>query len=299
MQKLNVNLWMSGTGGEAAAFYADALPDATTQVVARYPTEGLLEFQKPLAGEPLTLWVTVRGQKFTLINAGEDFTPNPSISLMLNFDPLDYDGNLEAAKADLDATWSKLSQGGGVLMELGEYPYSARYGWVQDKYNVSWQLILSDQEGDRRPFLMPTLLFGGAAQNRAGEAIDYYEDVFGARAGMLVAYDEPTEAASAGAVMFADFALEDDWVSVMDSAVPQPFTFGPGVSLEWPCDGQAELDRLWDALTAVPEAEQCGWLTDKFGVSWQIVPSNMDELMSRPNAFEHLMAMKKLVIDEF
>ncbi len=299
MQKLNVNLWMQGTGDEAGEFYAQALPGGSMEVESRYPTEGLLEFQKPLAGKALTVTVRVRDQRFTLINAGPDFTPNPSISLMLNFDPLDYGGSIDAARAELDQTWEKLSPGGQVLMELGEYPYSSRYGWVQDKYNVSWQLILTDQEGDPRPFMMPSLLFGGAAQNRAAEAIEYYKQVFAAREGMLVTYPEPTGPARTDSVMFADFALGDDWVTAMDSGVPQDFTFSPGVSLEWPCEGQVELDRVWDALSAVPEAEQCGWLTDKFGVSWQIVPSNLAELMLRPNAFENLLAMKKLVIDEF
>ena len=299
MQKLRVNLWMHGTGEEAGEFYADALPGGSMEVESRYPTEGLLEFQKPLAGQALTVAVSVRGQRITLVNAGPDFTPNPSISLMLNFDPTDYEGGIDAARADLDATWAKLSAGGQVLMELGEYPYSARYGWVQDKYNVSWQLILTDQEGDPRPFLMPSLLFGGPAQNRAAEAVAHYKEVFGAREGMFVTYPEPTGPAAAGAVMFSDIALDDDWVTAMDSGVEQDFSFTPGVSLEWPCDGQEELDRVWDALSAVPEAEQCGWLADKFGVSWQIVPANMGELMSRPNAFEHMLAMKKLVIDEF
>lgn len=299
MQKLNVNLWMQGTAEEAGAFYAQALPQASWEVESRYPAEGLLDFQQPLAGKALTATVRVREQRFTLINAGTEFTPNPSISLMLNFDPVDYGGDAEAARADLDATWAKLSEGGSVLMPLDAYPFSARYGWVSDRYSVSWQLILSDQEGDPRPFLIPNLLFGGAAQNRAGEAVAYYAEVFGATPGQMVQYQEQSGPAHAGAVMFSDFALDDDWVAAMDSAVEQPFSFTPGVSLEWPCAGQEEIDRVWEALSAVPEAEQCGWLTDKFGVSWQIIPDNLGELMARPGAFEHLMAMKKLVIDDF
>jgi predicted 3-demethylubiquinone-9 3-methyltransferase (glyoxalase superfamily) len=85
----------------------------------------------------------------------------------------------------------------------------------------------------------------------------------------------------------------------MDSGVEQQFEFGCGVSLEVQCTDQAEIDRLWEALSAVPEAEQCGWLADRFGVSWQIVPADMAELMQRPDAYEHMMGMKKLVIADF
>ena len=85
----------------------------------------------------------------------------------------------------------------------------------------------------------------------------------------------------------------------MDSGVEQPFTFSPGVSLSVQCADQAEIDRLWDALSAVPEAEQCGWLVDRAGVSWQIVPANMAELMAKPDAFAHMMPMKKLIIADF
>jgi predicted 3-demethylubiquinone-9 3-methyltransferase (glyoxalase superfamily) len=65
------------------------------------------------------------------------------------------------------------------------------------------------------------------------------------------------------------------------------------------CEDQAEIDRLWNALSAVSEAEQCGWLKDRYGVSWQIVPTDMAELMARPGAFEHMLELKKLVIADF
>ena len=76
------------------------------------------------------------------------------------------------------------------------------------------------------------------------------------------------------------------------------FSFTCGVSLEVQCADQAEIDRLWGRLSAVPEAEQCGWLADKFGVSWQIIPANMGELMLHEGAFERMLEMKKLVIAE-
>ena len=84
-----------------------------------------------------------------------------------------------------------------------------------------------------------------------------------------------------------------------DFGADPAFLFSEGLSLEVQCEDQTEIDRLWDALSAVPDAEQCGWLKDRYGVSWQIVPENMAELMARPNAFERMLEMKKLVIADF
>lgn len=291
MQKLTVNLWMQGTAEEAGEFYASALPEAKSEIESRYPTEGLLDFQQPFAGKALTVSAWVRGTKITLINAGGEFSPNASISMILSFNSDERDA--------LDATWAALSEGGNVLMPLDAYPFSTRYGWVSDKYGVSWQLMESTEPVQDAARVMPSLMFGGAAQNRAAEAIAYYSVVLGAKLDSAFPYGQATEVATAESLMFAQFSLGDDLVAAMDSGVAQDFSFTPGVSLEWPCEGQEEIDRVWDALSAVPEAEACGWLTDKFGVSWQIVPSNMGELMERPGAFEHMLGMKKLVIDEF
>lgn len=291
MQKLTVNLWMQGNAEEAGQFYAGALPQARTEIESRYPTEGLLDFQQPFAGKALTVSLWVRETKITMINAGGEFSPNPSISIILCFNADD--------RASLESTWTALMEGGSALMPLDTYPFSARYGWVADKYGVSWQLMESDEPVAVAESVIPSLMFGGEAQNRAAEAIEFYGQVLGAQLDSAFPYGQATESATAEALMFAQFTLGDDCVAAMDSAVPQDFSFTPGVSLEWPCVDQAEIDRIWQALSAVPEAEACGWLTDKFGVSWQIVPESMGELMERPDAFEHMLSMKKLVIDEF
>lgn len=303
-QRIVPNIWCNRNAEEVGAFYADAFENSSSEVEARYPTEGLLDFQRDFAGEPLTVSVTISGYRLMLINAGDEFEPNPSISFMLNFDPLLFDGDGELARASLDRLWERLSDGGAVLMPLGEYPFSERYGWVRDRYGVSWQLMLTDPAGDPRPFIIPALLFGERVQNHAGEAVGHYLDVFsefegGAELGAYVLYPEQQGPAEPGAVMFSDFRLGEQWFVAMDSGVEQAFTFSCGVSLEVSCDGQDEIDRLWAGLSAVPEAEQCGWLADRFGVSWQIVPSNMEELMQRPDAYEKMMGMKKLVIADF
>jgi predicted 3-demethylubiquinone-9 3-methyltransferase (glyoxalase superfamily) len=79
--------------------------------------------------------------------------------------------------------------------------------------------------------------------------------------------------------MFTDFTLEGQWFAAMDSARTHNFKFNEAISLMVNCDTHDEIDYYWEKLSAVPEAEQCGWLKDKFGVSWQVVPTDMDEMM--------------------
>lgn len=303
-QKIVPNIWFDGNAEEAGEFYSSAFENSSSEVEARYPDTGLLDFQASLAGQALTVTLKVSGYQFTLVNAGDEFAPNPSISFILNFDPLLFDSDEELARASLERLWGRLSDGGEVLMPLGEYPFSELYGWVQDRYGVSWQLMLTDPAGSPRPFILPTLLFSDRVQNQAAEAIDHYLEVFadiegGDELGVLGPYEEPQGPAVVGAVQFADFRLSNQWFAAMDSAVDQPFTFSCGVSLEVKCKDQAEIDHYWNQLSAVPEAEQCGWLADRYGVSWQIVPENMGELMQRPGAYESMMQMKKLVIADF
>ncbi|GAA1609547.1 VOC family protein [Leucobacter chromiireducens] len=310
LQRIVPNIWCVGTAAEAGAFYAAALPHTSFEIESRYPMSGLLDFQEPFAGEPLTVAVDVWGTRLVLINAGGEFRPNPALSLMLNFDPLffadagDDAAQAAAARAALERSWAALSAGGRVLMPLAEYPFSPCYGWVEDRYGVSWQLILTNPEGDPRPFVMPSLMFGGAAQNRASEAVAFYTEVLAdAAPGTRVPYGQETGPATPESIMFGEFRVggpgpDAQWFTAMDSGVPQDFTFTPGMSLEVRCPDQAEIDRLWDALSAVPEAEACGWLTDRFGVSWQIVPENIGELMEHPGAFERMLTMKKLIIAE-
>ena len=298
MQKIIPNIWCDHNAAEMAAFYTEAFPGATADVTARYPAEGLPGFQSEFAGAELAIEVEVDGYRLTLINAGPEFRPNSTVSVMVNFDPLLFGGDADAARRGLDDLWAKLSDGGRTMMELAEYPFSPRYGWLQDRFGVNWQLIFG--EGEPRPFLMPSLLFAGEAQNRAREAVDFYVDLFGRSGiGTVAEYPEQTGPAPAGAIMYSDFQLEGQWFTAADSGEEMGETFTPGVSLEVRCRDQAEIDRLWNALSAVPEAEQCGWLVDRFGLSWQIVPENMGELMRRPGAYARMLDMHKLVISDF
>ena len=295
MQKVVPNIWCNGNAEEAGAFYAEALPLADSAVASRYPTAGLPDFQAAMAGEPLVVNVTVDGYRIALINAGPEFAPNPSISLVLNFDP----NHIGDARAVMDETWRKLTIGGKIRMPLGEYPFSDRFGWVEDRYGVSWELNLpgDDEAGDSRPFVTPALLFGGPVQNRAGEALEKYLTLVpGSRRGLTVAFDQEVGPAHADALAHADFTIGGDWVAVQDAGAEQDFSFSPGLSLQLNCADQDELDRVWTVLSAVPEAEQCGWCVDEFGVSWQVIPGGLEDQELTPEVYAAMLSMKKIDI---
>jgi predicted 3-demethylubiquinone-9 3-methyltransferase (glyoxalase superfamily) len=104
----------------------------------------------------------------------------------------------------------------------------------------------------------------------------------------------------AGDVLLVEFTLGGSRYTALNGG--PYFSFTEAVSLQIECEDQAEVDRLWTALSAVPEAEQCGWVKDRYGLSWQIVPRRLTELLSdtdaavRQRTFQAMMQMKKLDI---
>lgn len=268
MQKIVPHLWFDTQAKEAAAFYVSAFPDSrvTSSTVLEGTPSGSVDIVN----------FSLSGYQFASISAGPLFKINPSVSFFVNFDP----SRMDDAKAKLSALWAKLSEGGQALMPLSEYPFSKWYGWVQDKFGVSWQLMLTDPEGEPRPFIIPSQMFVGPNAGKAEEATDFYLSVFkDAKRGTLARYPAGMAPDREGTLMFTDFMLEGQWFAAMDSAHAHAFAFNEAISYIVNCDTQEEIDHYWAKLSAVPEAEQCGWLKDRFGFSWQIVPSGMDEMM--------------------
>lgn len=298
-QKITPNLWFDGNAQEAVDFYISAFPNGkinSTEYYPNSPEEGLADFQLDMAGKVLTIDFEIGGMRFVTINAGPEFKFNPSISFMVNFDPSQDD----RARQHLDELWNKLIDGGDILMPLDEYDFSKRYGWVKDRYGLTWQLILTNPEGEPRPFIVPSLMFSQGNTNHAEEAVNFYVSIFkDSKVGALARYAQDAGPANVGSLMFADFTLAGQWFAAMDSSMEQDFTFNEAVSLSVACKDQAEIDYFWEKLSTVPEAEQCGWCKDKYGLAWQIVPENMGELLKKPGAFAKMMQMKKIVIEDF
>lgn len=270
MQKIIPHLWFDKEAKQAAEFYVSVFSNSkVTNVSTLHDTP---------SGDADIVSFVVRGQPFMAISAGPLFKFNPSVSFMVNFDP----SRESDAQESIDAAWNKLADGGKVLMPLQEYPWSKRYGWVQDKYGLSWQLILTNPEGEERPEIVPSLMFVKDNYGKAEEAIKFYCSVFkDSKMGNIMRYGPGQEPDKEGAVMFADFKLLDIWLAAMDSNGEHKFTFNEAISFIIHCKDQEEIDYYWKKLSAVREAEQCGWLKDKFGLSWQVVPSAMDEMMAK------------------
>jgi len=272
MKTITPHLWFDKQAKEAAEFYVSAFPRSKVTSASK-----LREVPTP-SGECDIVAFELSGQPFMAINAGPLFTFNPSISFIVNFDP----SRDKQARKNLEALWAKLSAGGNVLMPLDKYPFSERYGWVQDGYGLSWQLILSKPEGEPRPEIVPSLLFTGKVAGRAEEAVEHYLSVFkGSKHGITARYGKGQEPDKEGTLMFADFALGGQWFAAMDSARSHDFGFNEAISLLIPCETQKEIDYYWSKLSADPKAEQCGWLKDKYGVSWQVWPTVLGEMLGR------------------
>ena len=149
--------------------------------------------------------------------------------------------------------------------------------------------------------ITPNLWFDGNAQ----EAVEFYTSVFPDSKIISTEYYPNSaeegladfQANMAGKVLTVEFEILDmRFIAI--NAGPE-FKFNESVSFMVPCKDQAEIDYFWEKLSKVPESEQCGWCKDQFGLSWQIVPENMDELMKKPGAFKTLMNQHKIVISEY
>lgn len=293
MQKIVPHLWFDKEASQAAEFYTTVFPNSQI-------TNSTMLHDTP-SGDSNVVSFNLNGHDFMAISAGPYFTINPSISFILNFDPSQDD----QAEEHLKELWNKLLEGGLALMPLQEYTFGKLYGWVKDKFGVSWQLMLTNPEGEPRPFITPSLMFSGDNTNKAQEAIEFYVSVFkNSKQGIWARYTQDTGPAKKDSLMYADFMLEDQWFAAMDSGVEQEATFSEAVSLLINCDSQEEIDYYWNKLSSVPEAEQCGWLKDKFGVSWQVSPSVLGDMLGkgtpeqRDRVTQAFLKMKKITIAE-
>ncbi len=288
------HLWFDKEAMEASEFYVNAIGNNSKILSSTV-------LKDTPSGDAETVNFELLGQEFMAISAGPYFKINPSISFFVNFDP----SKDESAKEKLSYLWEKLSEGGSVLMDLGEYPFSPYYGWVQDKYGLSWQLILTNPKGEERPNIIPSLLFTGDKCGQAEEAIDFYVDVFkNSKKGSVSTYAEGQAPNKNARIAYGDFMVENYWMVAMDSGVENDHPFSEALSFIVKCDDQKEIDYYWERLSAVPEAEQCGWLKDKFGVSWQIVPKVMEEILGTTDeekvqrVTQVFLKMKKIDIEK-
>ncbi|MTV27408.1 VOC family protein [Nitriliruptoraceae bacterium ZYF776] len=261
MQGITPHLWYDTQAVEAAELYVSTFPDSRILDVTTLPDTP--------SGDTDQVRFELFGQPFLAISAGPHFRFTPAISFAVSC--VDAD--------ELDRYWEVLVDGGEVLMELGAYPFSSRYGWTTDRFGLSWQLSVADGPIEQR--IVPSLLFVGDRAGQATDAMAFYTSVFpDADIDTSVPYP-PDAGPDAGHLMYGSFRLAGQRFAAMDSgSSDHRFGFNEAVSFLVDCEDQAEMDRYTEALSAVPEAEQCGWLADRFGVSWQINPGEMHRMLA-------------------
>jgi Uncharacterized protein conserved in bacteria len=262
MEKIIPHLWYDQEAVEAAKLYTSILPSSKIN--------NITTLDNTPSGDCDIVSFELCGQPFMSISAGPIFKFTPAVSFLIACDSVE----------EVDKYWKELGTGGKVLMELGEYPFSKRYGWIEDKYGLSWQVILSDNYAYKQK-ITATWLFAGEVAGKAEEAMQFYASVFpDSKMGDINRYPAGMEPDKEGTVMHGSVFLAGQEFYAMDSARQHEWRFTEALSFQVFCKDQQEIDYYWERLSAVPEAEQCGWLKDKFGFSWQIVPERMEEMMS-------------------
>jgi predicted 3-demethylubiquinone-9 3-methyltransferase (glyoxalase superfamily) len=279
-------VWLDAEAEEAGTFYISTFPGGRIAALSRYPEGSDNPVGKP-RGSVLTVEIEIAGQRFTLLNGGRQFAPNPSISFFVHVDTAD----------EADRLFGALAAGGQELMPLGKYPWSERYGWVKDRFGVSWQVITGP--AFEAFTIVPCLMFANAQRGRAEEAMSTYTRIFAnGRIDSIERYAAGEGAE--GTVKHGRFSLDGQLMVAMDSHIEHGFTFDEGLSLQIMCKDQPEIDRFWDALSEGGEPGPCGWLKDRFGLSWQVVPAVITTWLTSPDAaardrvFHALLAMNKL-----
>lgn len=266
-------LWFDGRAREAAELYCSVFRNSSITVET-----------------PLVVNFELNGQKIMGLNGGPMFTINPSISLFVTCDSV----------KETNRIWDLLIDGGREYMPIDSYPWSERYGWLQDKFGMTWQISSSGKkDGGLR--VIPSFLFTNERFGQTGAALEFYRSVFkDSSTNVMEKYPEGDS--NAGKVLYSEFSLNQSAMIAMDGPGDHAYTFNEAVSLVVECETQNEIDYYWEKLTEGGEESMCGWLKDRFGVSWQIVPKILTELMTDPKTAEKTVKafsqMRKLEIDK-
>jgi predicted 3-demethylubiquinone-9 3-methyltransferase (glyoxalase superfamily) len=281
MQKITPFLWFDNQAEEAVKFYTSLFESSKIGNVRRYGDAG-----PGPKGQVMTMTFQLAGLDFMALNGGPVFSFTPAVSFFVAC----------RTEQEVDALWKGLSDGGKMLMQLQKYPFSEKFGWISDRYGLSWQLTLASQPTKIAPFFM----FVGKQHGKTEEALKYWGSLFKSSSVSQIVRYGPGEQEPAGTVMHARFSLAGQEFMAMDSNREHNFSFNQAVSFYVDCKTQEEVDELWEKLSDGGKQGQCGWLEDRYGVSWQIIPSVLGELLGDKNltrsqrVMQAMLKMKKL-----
>lgn len=281
-------LWFDYQAEEAVKFYTSLFSDSHIGRIIRYGKEGFEFHQKP-EGTVMTVEFELNGQPFLALNGGPVFKFNESISFYVYC----------ASEDKINFLYEKLSEGGSVNMPLDKYFWSNKYAFVTDKYGVSWQLDVEDVNTQQK--IVPSLLFVNEKFNLVKEAVKHFTSIFpNSKMIMEYPYDKSMNLPE-DTLLFAQFELNNYLFNAMSGGtINHNFDFNEAISFIINCDTQDEIDYYWQKLTEGGEEVQCGWLKDKFGISWQVVPKILNDLLNNPSkkgkVMNAIFTMKKFDI---
>jgi predicted 3-demethylubiquinone-9 3-methyltransferase (glyoxalase superfamily) len=263
--------WLNGTAPQAAQFYLQAFPDA-----------------RVVSENPMVVQLEIRGHKIMLLNGGPMYQANAAISNFV------YCGSDE----EIDRLYAALLPGATVFMPLGEYPWTRRYAWIVDQFGIAWQLDVDPIRSEQK--IVPALLYSQPQGHAVAEAVRHYTRIFEPSKVLMESPYAPGSGMPDGALLFAQFKLGPSIFNAMSSTQTHEFQFSPGNSLVVECDTQQQIDHYWTELGAGGHYQMCGWLVDRYGVSWQIIPAVLPQLMADPakrdRVVEAFMKMQKFDI---
>lgn len=216
-------------------------------------------------GDILTQSVQLANQEFILLNGGPEFKATPSISYMVTC----------TSETQLQVLWQELSEGGKLLMNLAIYPEVGQFGWLEDRFGISWQFSLDQSSSSQK--ITPCFMFSGEQYGNASSAVAEWIEVF--QSGEILEHYSNEDSTT----KLSKFTLHQQEFMVMDSAVDHGFTFSLANSFYVYCENQKEIDRLWTAITSKGTEMPCGWMGDRFGVAWQTVTRDMNTMLDRKN----------------
>ncbi|WP_421084739.1 VOC family protein [Rothia nasimurium] len=265
-------VWIDADAQEATDYYSQALPFTTA------------------SPNPMLSTLSIDGTSLFLLTAGNTYAPNPSISGFLRFSA-DRFGSQDQAEEALRRAYQAVGEGGD-LMPLQAYPFAPLFAWVRDRYGFTWQLMLEETPSGL-PFFTPCFMFGNIAHGHCEKATDTWMNLLGGERLSLTRHGEGSYL-EPEAVQLTTFTLGDGVFSAIDAGIFHDFTFSPGVSIVLFYQDQAGIDGAWKVLSQVPDAERCGWCVDSYGVSWQVLPQNIGELMADPASLKALLEMGKI-----
>ena len=293
MQKIIPFLWFEDKAEDAVKFYVSLFPKSKIGGSADYDEQGA-KVSGRKAGSVMTIHFRLAGQKFLALNGGPYFKFTPAVSFFVACD----------TEEEINKLYAKLSDGGKELMAFGKYPFAEKYAWINDRYGVSWQLILAK----RKQKITPVLMFTGKVYGQAEEAMKFYTHLFKGRGEEAeiknIAYYTGEGKDAKDKVVHGLFSLSGQEFVTMDSGEAHNFGFTPAVSFLIDCVNQEEINYFWDRISISGKGGQCGWAEDKFGISWQVTPNVLGKLLSDPDktkvarVMRAMLQMKKLDIEE-